>query len=469
MTKQLKMIIGMATTAVVLVGVFIVVNAKMTKKEEEANIGGPKTLFSFDSATVNTVTIDNEEGFFRFDWDYENTIWKLTSEEQFDINTYAISSVCNYICNLSTEKTVAFDCQDTAAFGFEHPVTLKVYTTETGEDNPYILYVGDATPTYDAYYAMVEGSPDVYTIDYTSGSVFCLAKDMLKNVYLFDVSGSNVTYVRVDRSDETVMEFERDADYAWQLKKPTGFTVMNSEVDVMIQTLIRAEYTGFVEEHPKDFAKYGLDKPTEKLYVKGTRNNIPLEGEFWFGDSVSAAENETDIYGYSVASDQIFKIHRGDVYFIKEDVGDYIIPYAFSAEIQDIKAIDVDFGDICDVKCTLNVEYKNGKANFRLDDKTSSQENSDLQLLYDNFYRSVTTMKFSTIELGANPEGEAAAKIVYHMTDGSTHTISFIPQAENNFYAMVDDKYNGMTFRLNRFTGDMGVLTVYNALLNGLK
>ena len=467
--KQTKWIVALAVTAVVLIAGFIGIDFALKDKENKKNIGGPKTLFSFNGDDTTRITIDNEDGFFQFDWDTTDSTWKLTSEDQFQINVYAISTICNYFCNLSSEKTVAFDCQDTSIFGFDHPITLKLYTKTAGENKPYVLYVGDSTPTYDAYYAMVEGSNDVYTIDFNSGSVFCLAKDTMKNIYLFDTYSSLVTYLRLERDGKTIMELQTDDENRWNLVQPAGFSLDNTVVLTMLDTLVRAEYTGFLEENPSDLSQYGLDKPKAKLWVKGFQRSSETSEEFWFGGPVSENANETDIYGYSVNAKQVFKIHKNDVYYINEGPENYILPNVVDYDIVNVDKVHIDLGEIYDLHSTLDVNYADNAVIFQLDDKALSSESSDIQTLYDNFYRALANVKFSELELDADPEGDAAMTFQFDMTDGTKHVLEYIPKEENNFYAMLDGKYTGMTVRLNRFTGGTGVSKVYEALIAGLQ
>ena len=127
--KQLRWIIILAAAAAVLTAVYLIVDAKARERDDKIrNTSAPKQLIYEDPSTVTRITLDNEEGHFAFDWDAEKATWVLTSSEQFPINTYAVSAICNYLCQARSLKTVAPDCENTAPFGFEHPVTLKLYT-----------------------------------------------------------------------------------------------------------------------------------------------------------------------------------------------------------------------------------------------------------------------------------------------------------------------------------------------------
>lgn len=460
--KQLRWVWILGITAVLLVGIFIVVDQRTKQKEEEARIGEPKQLLSIDSNAVTRITIDNEDGHFAFDWD---SGWKLVSQEQFQINTYAVAAICNYICDVRSEKTVAFDCKDPSVYGFDHPVTLKVYTADTDADHPYILYVGDSTPTYDAYYAMVDGSDDVYTIDYNSGSIFCVAKDSLKNTYLYDVPVSGVEYYRLERDGKTVTEISRDTDGNWQLNTPAGYDIHKSNIDDLFDDLGRASVSGFVEEHPEDLAQYGLEQPHTKLYLEGTSNAKPFNDEIWFGSNTSSSEDALEMFGYSKSNDQVFVVRRADVAFIEAEPSQYMLPYCINVAIENLSQIEIDMGDVYDMHEVLYLDYANTQYSLGGTDITALK-NEETMSLFTAYYRAIAYLSFSELELTAkpDPEAEPVIRIIYTFLDGSTSELCFVEKEQNNYYLLKDGTYTGMTVRLNRFTGTGCIVETYEAL-----
>ena len=85
--KQLKWIIILAVSAVILTVVFLLVdkNAKQKAKQEKAAEG--KQLYSIDIDAVTRIVIDNEEGHFAFDWSKTAGTWELVSADKFNLNT----------------------------------------------------------------------------------------------------------------------------------------------------------------------------------------------------------------------------------------------------------------------------------------------------------------------------------------------------------------------------------------------
>ena len=471
--KQLRWIIILAVTAIALTVVFIFVDRSAQKKKNQSEVGKAKTLLSIDSTTVRRITLDNEEGHFAFDWDFDAATWTLTSAEQFKINTTAVSAICNYICALSSQKTVAFDAEaDKNRYGFADPVTVKVFTTETGLDStPYILYVGDSTPTYDAYYAMREGDSDIYTIDYTSGSVFCVAKDTLKDKFIFDTYGISVSYYRQETEGMLPIELKRNDDTTWVMTQPRDYPVMNANADNLAEILVRATLEQFVEENPGDLAKYGLDKPWSKIWIRGTSpGGLAMTQELWFGGRVTQQEDDTRIYGYLPLSKQVFIIYGGDAAFAKEEPTRYILPYCIDVDIADLTQVEIDMGTVYPMHETLHLDYENEQ--YALGDKDITALNSeDITTLFQNYYRAISNLAFSALDLDAQPAGDPAITITYMRQDGAQDVLGFIPTPadSSNFYLVKNGTYTGMTVRLNRFTTGASVTPAYEALTAALK
>lgn len=467
--KQFRWVIILAVTAAALFAVFLILDARSDKEKEKNKKNEPKQLLSIDADAITRITIDNEEGHFAFDWD--NSVgWKLVSSEQFRINQYAINSICTYICNVESVKTVAEDCENTAAYGFDNPITIKVFTTDTDADHPYILYVGDCNPTNDAYYVMVDGSDDVYTIGYTAGSIFSTAKNTLKNDHIFDYYASQMQYFRLERGGEVITEIRRGTDENFALITPAGYASSKVNIDDLMNTVIRVTMKSLLEEHPQqqDFAKYGLDQPHTKIFLEAKENGIMQKEEVWFGSKVTDSENATLMYGYLKSIDQIFTVLVADVPFISEDAKHYMLPYCADVGLEELRGLEIDMGDVYDLHSVLSIDYANGV--YALDgQKIVTAENEELFNLFFSYFRSISYLRFDDTDFDAKPEGEPAMKITYDYLSGEKLELGFIEKETNVFYLMKNGKYTGQTVRLNAFTGNGGVIKAYDSLTAAMK
>ena len=468
--KQLRWVWILGIAAVLLIGIFIVVDMKSDKREAEKHIGEAKQLFQFDGAEATKLTIQNEEGVFSFRWNDVKYTWEQAEGDPFHVNSYVIAAMVNYASNLKSLKTVAFDCKDTAVYGFTDPVRLQIYTSQTGDSNPYTVYIGDPTPTYDAYYAMVEGSDDVFTIDYNSGTVFCSSKNAMKNTYLFDTTATQVTYCKVERDGKVTMELQKDSDLVWHLVQPEGFTPAKASVDELTDNIVHENVEAFVEDDPADLSVYGLDHPHTKIWLKGTDGPDPLEEEIWIGDLCSDHENETEVYGYFVSSKQVFRIKRASVSFSQNDVSSLLLPYCLEVSIDDLNSVDIDMGELYDIKATLGMDNAKGQYTFNDIDIDNIYDDS-ISTLYMTLYRSIAFLRFSELDTESkpDPEKEPAITITYHYRDGSETKLTFVEKESNNFYMLNNGNYTGMTVRLANFNGSSCIVPNYNALVQALK
>ena len=466
--KQLRWIWILAAAAVLLTVLFIVVDRKSKEKEAKARIGEAKQLFQIDPEDVTEIELNNEEGRTLFTW--KDNSWQVIEGEQFNVNVYAVNALCNYFCNLESLKTVAFDCKDTAVYGFADPITIKLYTTDTDKEHPYILYVGDATPTYDAYYAMLDGSDDVYTIDYNSGTVFCSNRNSLKDLYMFHVSSSLVNYYKLEKDDKTVLEFRRSSDdHLWKMIQPAQFQLSNAEMNDLTDVIIRVKLKGYIEDNPDDLAQYGLDHPHTKIWLEGNNGETELKEEIWFGDTISSNENETQIYGYYANSRQVFSINKAEISFTDEKLTSLMMPYCAEPDIENLQKVEIDMGDVYDLHETLYLDYAQNQYSLGDTDITALKDDEIMQL-YQAFYRSIASLSFSEIDLESkpDPDEEPAIKVVYTELDGKTLTLDLVPKDKTNYYLVKDGTYSGLVVRLHNLTGAGGITDRYKMLTDKL-
>ena len=467
--KQYRWIWILAAAAVLLTVIFIIVDRNSKRNEEKAHIGEPKQLFQIDPDDVTAISLENEEGKTVFTWNSDAVSWEITEGEKFNLNNFAVSAICNYMCTLKSLKTVAFDCENTGVYGFTDPITLKVYSEKTDKDHPYTLYVGDATPTYDAYYAMVEGSNDVYTIDYNSGTVFCSNRNSLKNRYLFDTNSSLVTYYKLMKDDKVVYEFDRDENYTWEMKQPAPFKLSIASMNALMDIIVRVEIQSFIEDNPEDLAKYGLDHPHTKVWLEGGSHDMPLKEEIWFGDMLSSDENETQIYGYLANSGQVFAINRTETSFTEKKITELMFTSCVEIDIRDLKSVEIDMGEVYDLHETLYTDYEANQ--YKLGDiNITAKDDENISQLFQNFYLAVSGLQFSDVDLDSkpDPDKEPAMQIIYNYKNGKKLTLDFIEKASNNYYIVQDGSYTGLTIRLNHFTSAGCVTENYKTLMDAL-
>ncbi len=314
---------------------------------------------------------------------------------------------------------------------------------------------------------MTENSPDVCTVDYTTGGIFCVSKNTLKDNHFFNSLSSLISYYKVEKKGEDTLEIVRKEDYSWELKQPAPLRLMKSEVDNLFDIIVRVLLQDYVEENPQDLAKYGLDDPWAKVTIRD-QANVPRSGEIWLGDPVSDDPNEKDIYGYFVKSKEVFRIQRADVSFLNNKLDEYVNPYCYPTDIADLTQIDIDMGSVYAMKETLHLDYANKQYSLGSTDITALNDDR-ISTLFQNLYRAVSTIAFSELDIHAEPSpDDPVMTFTYHYKDGHTGVMSFTKKADNNFYCFKDGVYTGMTVRLNHFTTQGGIVPSWETLKEAL-
>ena len=465
--KQLRWIAVLAAAAILLGVIFIIVDQNTKKKEEQKKLGEAKTLFSFEGSNTRRIDLENEEGHFIFDWDNDELLWRNSTEnDPFDPNPYTLNAIINYFSTLKSLRTIEFDCKNTSVYGFDHPITLKITTTENDNDHPYVLYVGDATPTYDAYYAMLDGSDDVYTIDYNSGTVFCSAKNMLKNRYVFFTTVSQVSYYKIEREGAVTMEMERDSDYLWTVRQPADFQPNEETLTDLLDSATRVQVTSFVEETSEGLDKYGLDHPHTKIWLRGVNREEKISTEVWFGDNM----NETEMYAYLPDTKQVCTVALADVTFLNLTETDLLAPFCLhDIDFSGFRSIEADMGDVYDLHETLT--FDSTEQTYRIGDTEINKAEREKVTAFTNFVRSLINLHYTDLALDEkpDPEAEPAMRITYSYADGRRVELTFIEKEKNLYYLMRDGKYAGVTVRLNEFSATGSVIESHAALKTAMQ
>lgn len=127
-------------------------------------------------------------------------------------------------------------------------------------------------------------------------------------------------------------------------------------------------------------------------------------------------------------------------------------------------------GSCYDLHETLHIDYENNQYSLGDIDITAKDDENIMQL-FQTFYRTIATLKFSDVNLDEEPdmEKEPAMQIIYTDLKDGKMTLDFIEKSANDFYLIKDGTYTGLTVRLNSFTGAGSVTDRYQMLLSALK
>lgn len=453
--KQSRIIALLAAAAVLLTGGYLAVRYRNTEKEKkQEQQEAPVSLLSFDGNTTTALTVKNEEGTFRFL--FQDQTWVLDGND-FTANPYAISAICSYMCDLSSVKTIARDVTDLSPYGLTDPVVL---TADTSSGDSYQLLVGNPTPTKESYYAMLPGTSTVYTIDYTSGSVFRATKNTLKNRYLFDANSTEVQEFTLERDGVLVYSLTHDAAMQWTITQPIQWQGYTSNINDMLDTFVRATATAYVDENPGDLSRYGLDQPSYRIYARTDTKAITV----LLGKMVSDAEDEISIYGMIEESGQVFYMTKAALNFLDDDLLSVAYPYVYNPDATSVKQLVVDCNE---VQATLELDADS--KTYVCNGKVVSDMGDEVMDAFQGFYRSVATLGLSQVDPDAKPEGEAEISFTYTLQNGEVTRIELIPASDTTYWIMKNGTYTQFMTRKRILNMTGGIISSYEALQNKIK
>jgi hypothetical protein len=159
--------------------------------------------------------------------------WEITEPRPLGADQTNVSGIVNTISSLDSERVVESGSADLKSFGLDSP-SVEVDVLEIDHKSQHLL-LGDATPTGDAIYAMVEGDPRVFTTySYYKTSLDKGLTD-LRDKRLIPVAPAQITELELARKGMDVT-FGRDTN-GWQIVKPSPLRADSSQVDQLVSSL----------------------------------------------------------------------------------------------------------------------------------------------------------------------------------------------------------------------------------------
>ncbi len=131
-----KILIAVIVLVVLLGGAiagYIAVDRSKTREENASQAEADSMqLFNFNVDSIDTVSIDNEDGHFLIT--SENGPWELKETDypnDVNLNPYYITAVVTYMCDLQAVQKVEADPGKLASYGLDKPVVITCSSGST--------------------------------------------------------------------------------------------------------------------------------------------------------------------------------------------------------------------------------------------------------------------------------------------------------------------------------------------------
>lgn len=450
-----KVIIAMVALLVVAGGSFgaflAVKNKSDNETKKQVSELADNVLFNFDSDSITEINFDCPDGQYKAV--HENDEWKLDNGE-FTVDQTYITTLLTLVSDFTAETNFGeADDSKKAMYGLENP--SETITLTDGTEN-YKIYVGNITPTNDYYYIMVDGKDKVYTVDSIHGSVLKASRMMLKAKDLIPYDNNEIKQIVLKKDGKIIYDLTFDSENSqWSLSDEySNLPFDQTAVTSMLTSLTRLEAQQMLEENLEDLSKYGFDKPSAEVTVKG------LDGtEKSFLISGKQDENRTYTYLLQKDTNQVQTYYISDLNFTNYTPV-HFMPDSFTvAGMYDVTGFEFTYGEIQD-SFKMNMTDRTLEVNGKEIDIQKAETSTTFQ----NFYNSLSVLIFKDTDIESTPDNsEPLITVVYHINDGTDLKVDFVDAGDNQCYIFKNDVYTGGIIDMSRITGKNSVRSFYEA------
>ena len=450
-----KIICGLLIVGILSGVAYFLINRNNEKKNNNA---GENTLFSFDATTIDSILVDNESGEYSFE--KENNVWNIVdNSEHFKVNTYKMDTIAEYMAKLTATQIIEENASDLSAYGLDKPISI---TCSDGSKDYTILF-GNATPTNSGYYVMKPNDKTVYCISAGDGVNIRATKDDLKDLYILDVGSSKITTFYIEKDGKTMFDLTKDSQTGWVMHAPIERNVNMANISSMLELLVRAKVTSFVEEGENaNLAEYGLDNPSYKLKLGTDDETVDV----YFGDF----KGDNEIYGLFPKTNQVVTFNIYDLDFFDKSTAYVLNDVIHWVDMVDVSHIDLNL-DGKEITMDMNMKDRSDtQPDISINETKVDSTDEDLLQSYNKFYTAIAGLYFSEVDIDATPEDkEPAISIEYTMKeDNSKYTIELVAKDEQYYYVFENGEYDGLILDGSTLDHQEGIRNSYNILLDDL-
>lgn len=196
--------------------------------------------------------------------------WDLVEPIKVPADANAIATLTTEIAHCSIKRVVEEHPKDLANFGLLHPQTTIL--AETAKGPLPAIEVGKSTPVGYNIYIKAANKPAVLLTAAEFGPGTNRSVDDLRDRTLLKFNVAQVHKVTIDRAGSPEIELDREQG-KWRITKPTAYAADSFTVEQFLSALSNARVNEFINDHPKEVAQYGLNKPRIRIAIYTGKGN----------------------------------------------------------------------------------------------------------------------------------------------------------------------------------------------------
>ncbi len=257
-----------------------------------------------------------------------------------------VNRVKHQIHDLSARATVIHDPEAPELYGLgENAIKVELFFRD-GEELSFLA--GDPNPSAVSFYVQPLTGPasggTVFTVKKSAMDYYSLAPDEFRERRFATHDANDADRIEADLPEGRRLVLQRTGPFHWQLEEPIQYPASREEVRRLLGRVTALKARAFVEDHPQDLAKYGLEHPRAHILIKfASRDPIDLA----IGDQAEVDDSigRPRSYAYMKLADD-FTVYTGPDDLLE----DYLID---PQELRLEKFMQMRVGEVTDVVVDL--------------------------------------------------------------------------------------------------------------------
>lgn len=456
MKKGIIAVISLAAAAAVSAGAFFYVQGSDKKdRERKSKELAENQLFSLDSDAIGKIEIQSEEGSYTLVRENDRWVNSPDSENTFHVAQSKAQLICTTICDLEADTNYGeADKESKEKYGLDEPYVLTVY--DGGSSNT--IYIGDASPTGNYYYAMADGKNKIYAVQSAEITSLLTTRFDLIDSSIIPYKAEEISGISVKRGGKTAFELSCDpATGLWTLPDEYKMlTVNQTRPSTIITVLTRLSAAQIVEERLTDLSQYGFDDPYAELTVSGTDGSSHTLVLSRYGREATKMTHvlvkDTGLVGLYYSS---------DLDFIEYDIYDIIMQNVESANMFNIS----EFSFTCaEAEDTFTLDATAGKAECR--GTAVDLTRAEIKNMFTTFYNTFSYISITKTDIDAAPAlTDPVLSARYVLSSGEESKVDLVATGEgSDCYVFVNGKYTGTITSSDFISGNDSMMSAYKTL-----
>ena len=234
------------------------------KSSKKVSASSTPVILKIDPAPVTTLSIHQKDAAPVTLAKSPSGVWQITAPEDLPADQQTVKSMLSDLSPLSGERVVETAATDLTPFGLDHP-SVELDIAQKGHAEQKVLF-GDNTPTGDSAYAMLAGSPRVFTTYVFHKTDLNKSLSDLRDTRLITVDPDKMSRIALIRGGEEI-DFDRNHSGNWQIEKPGPYRGSEMAVDGLADALsgVRMDLAGEGHENPDAAFAHGSPVATVKV------------------------------------------------------------------------------------------------------------------------------------------------------------------------------------------------------------